>query len=212
LVYRNIELRDLADMESAGGDLSGMRAAAKAGKWLSSPFGELDHKSLWEALGSAEFSELFTAEERRLIGKHVPWTRLVRERKTDAADGTQVDLSEYVRTNRSDLVLKPNRSCGGQGVTIGRITSQGAWERALGAALGEPDTWVVQDFIPLPRRRTCRITEDGSFEPEEMFTVYGAYLSIGGIGFVGRASHNPVVNVMQGGGLVAVMGKMPKGR
>ena len=51
VVYRNIELRDLADFESAGGDLSGLRAAAKQGKLLSSPFGELDHKSLWEALG-----------------------------------------------------------------------------------------------------------------------------------------------------------------
>jgi diaminobutyrate-2-oxoglutarate transaminase len=212
VVYRNIELRDLADLEAAGGILAGMRAAAQAGKLLSSPFGELDHKSLWEALGSDEFSELFTADERQLIAQHVPWTRLLRERKTADRAGRQIDLAEYVRQNRSDLVLKPNRSCGGQGVTIGRITSVAGWEHALEAALKEPDTWVVQQRIPIPRRQTCRVTEDGRFEPDEVFTVYGGFNSVGGPGFVGRASHSPVVNVMQGGGLLAVMGKMPKGK
>ena len=210
VVYRNIELRDLADLEKAGGDLSGMRAAAQAGKMLSSPFGELDHKSLWEALGSDDFAELFTADERRLIARHVPWTRLLRERKTDNPDTRMVELTQYVRDNQSDLVMKPNRSCGGQGVTIGRITSAAQWDRTLAEALQAPDTWVVQERIPIPRRQTCRVTDDGRFEPDEVFSVYGGFHSVGGPGFVGRASHSPVVNVMQGGGLLAVMGKMPK--
>jgi len=210
VVYRNIELRDLADLETAGGDLSGLRAAAQAGKMLSSPFGELDHKSLWEALGSDEFAELFTAQERQLIAQHVPWTRLLSERKTTDPAGRSIELADYVRQNRSDLVMKPNRSCGGQGVTIGRITSRDQWDYTLTAALQTPDTWVVQERIPIPRRLTCRVTEDGRFEPDEVFSVYGGFHSVGGPGFVGRASHSPVVNVMQGGGLLAVMGKMPK--
>jgi diaminobutyrate-2-oxoglutarate transaminase len=210
VVYRNIELRDLADLEKAGGDLSGLRAAAQAGKMLSSPFGELDHKSLWEALGSDDFAELFTADERRLIARHVPWTRLLRERKTDNPDTRMVELTQYVRDNQSDLVMKPNRSCGGQGVTIGRITSAAQWDRTLAEALQAPDTWIVQERIPIPRRQTCRVTDDGRFEPDEAFSVYGGFHSVGGPGFVGRASHSPVVNVMQGGGLLVVMGKMSK--
>ncbi|HTQ39208.1 MAG TPA: hypothetical protein VMJ32_09270 [Pirellulales bacterium] len=212
VVYRNIELRDLHDLETAGGDLSGLRAAAQSGKLLSSPFGELDHKSLWEALGSEEFAGLFIAEENRLIAQHVPWTRLLRGRMTHDPGGKFVDLPDYVRRNRTALVMKPNRSCGGQGVTIGRITSAADWDRTLDAAINSPDTWVAQQYIPIPRRITCRVTEDGRFEPDEVFAVYGGYHSIGGIGFVGRVSHNPVVNVMQGGGLLAVMGKMPRGK
>ncbi len=154
VVYRNIELRDLADLESTGGDLSGLRAAANDGKLLSSPFGELDHKSLWEALGSEEFAELFADDERRMIARHVPWTRLVAERKTSGPEGKPIDLTDYVRRNRANLVMKPNRSCGGQGVTIGCITSQPDWEHVLNDAMQTPNTWIVQELIPIPRRRT----------------------------------------------------------
>ena len=207
VIYRNIEWRDLADLEAAGGDASGLRAAAKAGKLLSSPFGELDHKSLWEVLGSAEFSDLFTPAERDLISKHIPWTRLLRERTT--VDGTEksIELIEFVRRRQSDLVMKPNRSCGGQGVTIGRIISAADWEQTLDAALQSPDTWIVQEYIPIPLRRTCRVAGDGRFEADEVFAVYGDYCSPGGIGLCGRAGHSPVVNVMQGGGMLPVLGK-----
>jgi hypothetical protein len=210
VVYRNIELRDLANLEAAGGDLSGLRAAAKAGKMLSSPFGELDHKSLWEALGSGEFAELFNAELRQLIAQHIPWTRLLRGRTTSDLKNREIELPDYVRRNQSNLVMKPNRSCGGQGVTIGRISTSSEWERTLNRAIESPDTWVVQEYIPIPRRRTCRVNEDGCLEPDEEFAVYGGYCSIGGVGFVGRSSHSPVVNVMQGGGMLAVMGRMPR--
>src|SRR5262249_31347640 len=141
-------------------------------------------KSLWEALGSDEFSELFTAEEKLLIARHVPWTRLLRERNTSGQNGKPIDLAEYVRRNRADLVLKPNRSCGGQGVAIGRITETIHWERTLDAALRSPDTWVAQEFIPIPRRCTCQVTSDGSFAHDEVFAVYGGFNSIGGPGFV----------------------------
>ncbi len=210
VVYRNVELRDLADMEADDGKLDGLRAAAKAGKMLSSPFGELDHKSLFEVLGSEEFADLLSLEEKQLIAKHVPWTRLLRDRTTTDPGGRNVELVAHVRRNQSDLVMKPNRSCGGQGVTIGRGVTAANWQQTLDAALHAPDTWVIQEFIPIPRRQTCRVTEDGTFEPDEVFTVYGGYCSVGGVGFVGRASRSPVVNVMQGGGMLAVMGKMRK--
>jgi hypothetical protein len=206
VVYRNIELRDLADLETAGGDLSGLRQAAETGKLLSSPFGELDHKSLWEALGSEEFAELFTDNQRQLISQHVPWTRLLRERGTSDPGGKRIDLPDFVRRSQNALVMKPNRSCGGQGVTIGRTSSAADWQRTLDAALQSPNTWVAQEFISIPRRRTCRLTESG-FEPDEAFSVYGGYYAPGSVGFVGRASHSPVVNVMQGGGLLAVVGQ-----
>ena len=103
--------------------------------------------------------------------------------------------------------MKPNRSCGGQGVTIGCIASAADWVRTLDSALQSPDTWIVQEFIPVPRRQTCRVAASGWFEPDEVFAVYGAYGSPCGIGLCGRASHSPVVNVMQGGGMLAVLGR-----
>jgi hypothetical protein len=67
----------------------------------------------------------------------------------------------------------------------------------------------VQEYIPIPRRQSCRVATDGRLELDEVFAVYGAYCSSGGIGLCGRASHSPVVNVMQGGGMLAVLGSAP---
>ncbi len=207
LIYRNVELRDMAEMEAAGADLAGFRAAVSAGIVLSSPFGELDHKSLWEALGAPERAERFTPSERRVIAQHIPWTRLLRERRSAGRDGAAVDLPAYVRRHRTSLVMKPNRSCGGQGVTIGAVTPAAQWDQVLSGALAKPNSWVVQDLIPIPRRSTVRLGPSGRFEADEVYAVYGVFRSPGGLALVGRSSHRPVVNVMQGGGMLGILGR-----
>lgn len=62
--------------------------------------------------------------------RHVPWTRLLRERKTDHA-GTAVDLLPFVAANRERLVIKPSGGGGGGNITIGRDTSDEAWAQAI---------------------------------------------------------------------------------
>ncbi len=207
VIYRNIELRDLADLESAGADLAGMKAAARSGQLFSSPFGELDHKSLWEVLGSWEFNGALTPLERKMVARHIPWTRLLCERRTDGPHGKPIDLPDYVRRHRTQLVMKPNRSCGGQGVTIGPVTSERAWEKTLDSALATPNTWVAQELIPIPRRRTVVPGPGGRFRAKTVYAVYGLFCSPFGIAFVGRASLRPVVNVMQGGGMLGILGR-----
>lgn len=230
VIYRNIETRDLAELEAAGQRLDGMRSAAESGLLLSSPFGDLDHKSLWEVLGSAEFANRYSVAERRLIARHIPWTRLIYARRTDDVAGRSVDLPEYVRANRERLVMKPNRSCGGQGVTLGLTVSQSQWDAVLRRAMRVPRTWIAQELIPIPRRRGFRFGPRGRLDPVTLYTVYGVFASPRGVGFVarasfgdsadsldddrsaavgfvGRASHRPVVNVMQGGGLLPVLGR-----
>ncbi|MBK7973857.1 MAG: hypothetical protein IPK07_11505 [Deltaproteobacteria bacterium] len=206
VIYRNIELRDVVDLEDEGHDLAAFRAAAQQGLFFSSPHGELDHKSLWEVLGAPDHWPSLSAAERRAVARHIPWTRLVAERNTQGPSGNMIDLPEYVRRYRNRLVLKPNRSCGGQGVTIGSVTSRADWERTLDEALAAPCSWVVQEVIAIPRRRSVALGEDGSFVSEKVFGVYGLFASSAGLAILGRASRNPVVNVMQGGGMLAVLG------
>jgi len=50
-------------------------------------------------------ANLFTSDERDVIQKHVPWTRMVKDEKTDYF-GQEIDLLEYMRANRDRLVLK----------------------------------------------------------------------------------------------------------
>ena len=55
---------------------------------------------------------LFDKAERRIIAEHIPWTRVVEERKT-LFHGETVDLLPWMEANRERFVLKPNDDYGG---------------------------------------------------------------------------------------------------
>src|SRR5262249_52394743 len=91
---------------------------------------------------------MFTPEQRAAIAKHIPWTRVLEERKTVAADGSEIDLIEWTRANKDTLVLKPNDDYGGHGITLGWTVDQTKWEAAVNVALETPH--VVQRKVRLP--------------------------------------------------------------
>ena len=96
-----------------------LKAAFASHRAVSSLGGDFDHKSIFELFSSNHFDRYFTAGERRIFRSHVPWTRLVRETFTDGPDGSKIDLPGYVYHSPHSLVLKPNRSFGGDGIVIG---------------------------------------------------------------------------------------------
>src|SRR5215218_3346277 len=64
-------------------------------------------KALFAVLTDPAYARLFTGDELDTIRRHVPWTRKVREGRTEKG-GAGVDLPDYVRRNSDRLVLKPN--------------------------------------------------------------------------------------------------------
>ena len=128
------------------------RQAAPANPVVSTLGGDFDHKSTFELFTSPRFTHLFSPEQRAVFARHVLWTRLVTERRTEGPDGVSIDLAPFIRDHRHALVLKPNRSYGGQGVTIGPDLSNAEWASRLDEALANPGAWVVQAFRPLPRQ------------------------------------------------------------
>jgi hypothetical protein len=76
---------------------------------------------------------LFSAEERELIRRHIPWTAVVEERSV-SRDGTTTDLIGLLRTARDRFVIKPNDEYGGTGVTLGWETSESDWDAAIARA------------------------------------------------------------------------------
>jgi hypothetical protein len=204
IVYRGIELRDLVLIEKEDGKLDGMREAVRRGQVLSPMEGDLDHKSLLEVWSSDHFAARFTADERAVFRKHVPWTRLLAERKTDDPNGRTVDLPQFARRARARLVLKPNRSCGGEGILIGYDTSETRWERAVARAVSNAEPAVVQSLVTSatllsPTTRGQRV------ELERFYTNYGILVSPRRVGMLGRAAPFPVVNVSRGGGVLGVL-------
>jgi uncharacterized circularly permuted ATP-grasp superfamily protein len=100
-------------------------------------------------------------------------------------------------------VLKPNRSCGGDGVTLGPFVSDAEWEHTVQEALSNPCGWVVQAFHAASTKPFLRV-KDGCTTLDDVFFSFGVIAMDDAVGILGRTSSRPVVNVSIGGGLLAV--------
>lgn len=206
LGYRDYAVEELRALSQRGVDVSPMRALFLQNRMVSSIAAELEQKSMWEVFTDPVLVERhFTPAERQVFRRHVPWTRLVRDRRTQLADGSEGDLPEFIRSEREILVLKPNRGYGGSGVAIGARETQPAWEQALERAMAEPDAWVVQRLVALPIHEFPVLVPDGGVRLEPFYVVLGLAPTEEGLSLTARASQEQVVNVARQGGIAVVM-------
>ncbi|MBI4950136.1 MAG: hypothetical protein HY955_08340 [Deltaproteobacteria bacterium] len=202
IVYRNFEAREIIEMEREGGDTKGIRLAFEKNQVISSLTGDFDHKAMWEVLAGGEFDAYLNPTDAAIFKRHLPWTRVVGERKTLGPDGREADLVRLLRRERESLVLKPDRLCGGYGVTIGRNLSPSEWDRTIDEAIR--GDWVVQAYSP-PEITKFPVLEDGALGFEDHNIVYGISSTPDGTAVLGRVSREGVVNVAQQGGLMPVL-------
>jgi hypothetical protein len=213
VAYRDYEVRDLCRLEDQGINLEGLRLLFRQNRIVSSLAGDFDHKSCWELLTDTQYTEkYFTAEERQIFRRHILWTRVLSDRATSLPDGDSGDLLDFVRSHHDMLVLKPNRSYGGDGVLIGAAVEAAEWQRAIEAALADPETWVVQRLASLPVHEFPVVDVEGGVHIEPFYTVMGFAPTKYGLGIVGRASQKQVVNVAQRGGMCGILIGRPPGR
>jgi hypothetical protein len=204
--YRDYEVLDLLDLAANGVDIAPMARLFGENRMISSIAAELDQKSCWEVLTDLELvNRYYSPEERLVFRRHVPWTRILRDRSTTGPDGGPVALLEFTRAHRERLVLKPNRSYGGEGVTVGLASDQSQWDRAIEAAVTDQVRWVVQEVVNLPVQQFAVLGHDQQVRVEPYYVVMGFVPSRYGVGLVARASQQRVVNVAQHGGECAVM-------
>jgi hypothetical protein len=214
IAYRDYEVRDLIQLERQEHvDVDPVRLLFRENRIISSMAGDFDHKSCWELLTDAAFvNKYFTAEERKIFRRHILWTRVLGDRRTTLPDGESGDLLEFVRQQHELLVLKPNRSYGGDRVIIGHLIDRAEWDREIDQALADPEQWVVQRLASLPVHEFPVVGPQGSVHIEPFYTVMGFAPSKYGLGILGRASQKQVVNVAQRGGMCGVLVGRPSGR
>jgi hypothetical protein len=90
-------------------------------------------------------SQDFTGEERDLLARHLPWTRLIQDTDTIHC-GRRVRLPELLAGNRERFVIKKASSFGGRDVHIGKFIAPARWEELLRQSLAEPG-WIAQEYV-----------------------------------------------------------------
>ncbi len=205
VAYRDYDTRDLANQEKDGENMRPIKHLFKQNLIVSSMAGDFDHKSCFEVFTDSRFAQYFSVDERNIFRRHVLWTRLLSERRTTDPHNEIIDLVEYVRKNKDILVIKPNRSYGGDRILIGPSVTDGEWADAIELALHEPGAWVVQRLAKISVYEFPVIGDDGSVQAAPFYVVVGLASTKYGVAVLGRASQKQVVNVSQRGGLLAVL-------
>jgi len=201
IVYKRLLVNEyLPIMEDFPALLNAYRASAIC--MVNSFRSKLIHKkALFAVLTDRRRATLFSHEEQEAIRKHVPWTRLVRAEKSDYF-GKEIDLVEYLKTNRQKLVLKPNDDYGGHGITIGWNTDEVGWDEALRNALANGD-YLAQERVPTARETFPALKDDGTIEFAEQLVDLDPLLFNGKVrSAFTRLSSTELANVSSGGGMV----------
>jgi uncharacterized circularly permuted ATP-grasp superfamily protein len=197
VVYRRAVLTELVQRE---GEVRGFLDAylADAGVFVNTFRCRLsEDKAFFAVLTDEAYDELFTADERALLQRAVPWTRKMEERRT-RKDGREIDLVPWVAANRWALVLKPAHGYGGDSVLVGTECDDRAWQVAVERSLGAP--WVVQERVDIPEE-PFPVIENGELRLTPLkVNVNPFYVAGADVGAVTRCSRSAVINVSAGGG------------
>jgi hypothetical protein len=198
LVYKRVLLAEL--IERCGAETPLLQAvAARAVCMVNPPRCKVLHKKASLAVLTDERNRsLFTAEERESITAHIPWTRVMEERRTEHG-GRPVDLVHFVLASRSRLVLKPNDDYGGAGIVLGWEADDATWERAVANALASP--YIVQERVAIPSEPYPSVVDGRVVFAQRMmdtapFVCHGDYAE----GCLTRLSTAALLNVTAGGG------------
>jgi hypothetical protein len=173
-------------------------------------------KAFFAVLTDEKNAHYFSSEEREMVQRHVPWTRVVSDVKTEH-EGEPIELLEYIRKNQKHLVMKPSDEYGGKGVTLGWEVEKKEWEIAIedalpgGKAAKAQGCWIVQERIPMRRGSFPYIGKGNKVEFKNMLVDFAPYLFRGRVaGYLTRLSSTSLANVTSGGGQIPSFRVEPK--
>lgn len=202
IFYKRVLIHEL--FERVPPDHAILSAYADGNLFMANSFrSKIPHKKAgFAVLGDRRFNDLFTEQELEMIYRHLPWTRKVAETKTDYS-GDEVDLLEFIRSERERFVLKPNDDYGGSGITIGWESSESEWDQAIETAL--LSQYVVQERAPVEKVAFPTYTDDEALMAELLIDL-DPFIFRGKVeGALVRLSPQSLVNVAVGGGETALV-------
>ncbi len=155
-------------------------------------------KGMFALLTGPESQGMFDTETEAILRRHVPWTRMVRDERTEL-HGESIELLPFIARHRERFVLKPTIGYGGKGVTLGWAVDQAEWEGALARALERPH--VVQERISA-RKEVFPCLRDGELHMAPRFVDFNPYYWNGQFvdGALVRMSDTDLLNITSGFG------------
>ncbi len=128
LVHRWFVINDVVTAEDAALLAPLSRAADRCLVHLFTPLENevYGSRAALALLSDTRDRSLFDRAEREVIDALLPWTRLVRDERTEVA-GERVELLRYAAAHRDELVLKASSSHSGLDVLAGWETPAEAW-------------------------------------------------------------------------------------
>jgi hypothetical protein len=202
-LYRDPTAVNLLELGDEGRNLTGIKWAFRENRVVSGLAGEFDQKGALEIFTSARWRKRFPSADAAIFRKHVAWTRVVREMKTDGPDGREIDLTAFLRRARERLVLKPNRDYGGHGINFGREIKPAAWDRLINRAVREAPGWVAQTLASPVEE--IYPTGDAKIPWDKRVTIGGFTGTPRGVAMLARLSKSRVVNITRDGGVAGVI-------
>ncbi|MGQ0712654.1 MAG: hypothetical protein ACT4PJ_02860 [Gemmatimonadaceae bacterium] len=198
LIYKRVLISEL--IERCGLEHEVVRAVRSRAACMVNPFAckILHKKASLAVLSDERNASLYTPAQREAIAAHIPWTRVVEERRT-THDAMPIDLTSYIVEHKDQLVLKPNDEYGGKGIVLGWEVDDTEWSDGLRTALNEP--YVVQERVALPSEPYPSVIDGQLHIADRMldtapYVVYGEYVD----GCLTRLSTAALLNVTAGGG------------
>lgn len=141
---------------------------------------------------------------RAELAAALPWSRVVAAGPGTDPTGRQIELPDYLAAHRVELVLKPAAGYSGDGVLVGRSTTEARWQSAVDQALAADQPWVVQQLLPVPPMQAVRVWQ-GRLVCRPYRTVIGLFFLAGRLtGGICRAAPyrryvvNPTLGAAQG--------------
>lgn len=160
----------------------------------------LHKKAIFALITDPAYQEGMSPEQLFSVYTHVPWTRRVEDGKTTDMEGKTIELLEYVRKNRRNMVMKPNDEYGGKGIFVGWEMDEAEWDNAIQTSL--ESFYLVQTKVEVSRE--VYPTWDGQGLQWAEYSVDLDPFIFGGEveGLLTRLSATALCNVTAGGGVV----------
>lgn len=160
----------------------------------------LHKKAIFALITDPVYQDGMSPEQLFAVYSHVPWTRRVADCKTTDIEGRSIDLLDWIRKNRRQLVMKPNDEYGGKGIFVGWELDEQQWDNAIQESL--KSFYLVQTKVEVSRE--VYPTWDGNRVHWAEYSVdLDPFIFSGEVeGLLTRLSATALCNVTAGGGVV----------